>query len=149
MRKAVPERVGFAAGRTGGWLLAALVLAAGCGGDALGRRAITGKVMLDGQPIKRGSIRFEPLAKTGVAGGGVIVDGAYRVPAERGLSPGKYRVSISAPKTDATAPPTMENEGPPAEEQVPPRYNSQSDLQIEIEPSGKTEFDFDLKTQSP
>jgi hypothetical protein len=137
------------------WALLLMVvgtLLGGCGAadDGLGRRAISGMVTLDGQPLAIGSIQFEPQAgNTGtiVSGGGVIRDGRYEIPRDSGLRPGKYKVAISsagdAQATGGFEPPG--NRTPPPPENVPKKYNVATTLTAEIKPDSPNVFNFDLK----
>ena len=128
---------------------------AGCGpGNPLGRRAVSGKIALDGAPLDNGNIRFMPRASDGVSTGAVIdARGEYRIEKLQGLPPGKYRVEIySNHQTKAkSSPPTAHRSAggfpPPGIERIPPKYNLQSTLTVEMTPSGPTQFDFDLKSQ--
>ncbi|MBN2292644.1 MAG: hypothetical protein JXM70_09475 [Pirellulales bacterium] len=76
-------------------LLVELFSLAGCGSNS--RHALHGTVTLDGQAVKTGTISFLPSAGTsGNSSGSEIKDGKYSIPAEMGLQPGKYRVTINA-----------------------------------------------------
>src|SRR5262245_10701223 len=70
---------------------------AGCGGaeDAVPREAVSGRVTLDGVPLKRATIHFDPEGQGSthpVAVGGVVIDGSYSIPKAQGPTPGPYRV---------------------------------------------------------
>src|SRR5947208_1033001 len=69
---------------------------AGCSGDPQNRQEITGEVTLTGQPIEDGIITFSPVDGQQTGDGASIIKGKYKIPREKGLSPGKYRVSIIA-----------------------------------------------------
>ncbi len=120
----------------------------GCGGgDDLPRRAISGAVKLDGQPLDGGRIEFQPIGP-GVSTGSVIERGSYRIARAAGPTPGRYRVNISAP---GEAGPSVEPEGsdpgpgrPGATERIPARYNASSTLTVEIKADGGDQFDFPL-----
>jgi hypothetical protein len=130
------------------WLLCCVTLAlSGCGELDL-REAVSGRVTLDGQPLAHGSLRFEPLdAKIGQAAGAVIKQGQFQVDRSQGLTPGAYRVAVSSPRVDPAAAPSMDYSGP-AEEQISPRYNTNSELQINVESGGTNQFQFDLLTNN-
>lgn len=122
--------------------------AVGCG-PKTDRLPISGKVTLDGVPLDSGSIRFS--SKPGEklqAAGAMIHQGAYEVPAEKGLLPGVFIVQMSSP--DLNAPQIMiggENGSPRfpvAPERVPPEYSEGSEKTIELTPDGETEFNFDM-----
>lgn len=130
--------------------LLGLGLIVGCGGveNELGRKAISGKVTLDGQPLDHGSIAFEPLSDSGVRSGSTITDGAYSVEELKGLPPGEYRVRINS--AESTGP---EPEGAPGEptqnvskERVPATWNSRSEEKVTITDDSDNTFNFDIKT---
>jgi len=81
-------------------LLAMAGLAApGCGSreDNLPRQPIAGTVTFDGAPLKAGTIQFYPATeKEGIAAGGFVVDGQFKVAQKEGPVPGKYSVMIFA-----------------------------------------------------
>jgi hypothetical protein len=96
--------------KTSGALASAMMLliVAGCGDDALGKRyPVSGKVTYKGKPLAVGSISFYP---TGGAPGseargatGSITDGYYNlstIGGDDGAFPGEYAVAISARKPD-------------------------------------------------
>jgi hypothetical protein len=127
-------------------LLACTAIAvAGCN-EPSNRQAISGSVLLDGQPLAHGSIRFEPRdAARAQASGAVIAAGKFAVARDQGLVPGTYRVAVSSPKNDPAAAPSMDGGGL-AEERIPRRYNIDSELEIVVEPRGGNQFTFDLIT---
>ncbi len=123
-----------------GWI--SLVLP-GCGGT--GRQPISGMVTYRGQPLDRGRIEFEPLDGQGSAGGATIQNGAYRIPADRGLLPGRYKVRIHAPTGERrapTGPPGDSPVSPPPQDKIAPRYNMQSTLTAEVTKAGSNIFDY-------
>src|SRR5207244_576719 len=71
--------------------IAAIASFCGCGSDPLGRRAISGTVNVDGAPLEKGQIRFQPIEKQATSEGAVVTGGKFSVPREHGLVPGKYR----------------------------------------------------------
>ena len=134
-------------------LLVAMSIAAagGCGGESVEeiRGAVKGKVTLDGQPVKQGSIRFIPTAGTkGPEGGSRIQDGVYSIELENGAAIGKNRVEITANKpTGKKVKSAMsDNVIDETEEAIPERYNKRSTLAKSVE-KGTNEFDFDLKSK--
>jgi hypothetical protein len=137
---------------TGNWLLLAAVTGAmtGCGeANALGRRAIHGKVSYQGEPVDYGSIQFSPDdTQHGVSSGAMIEDGKYQIELSQGLPPGLYHVMISSPDRNKHE----KVEGPPGDERslaverIPKKYNLQSTLQIEVQKGrGSHEANFELK----
>jgi len=126
---------------------------AGCGQQYEGpsRGAVQGKVTLDGQLVKGGTITFTPAQGTqGTTAGGDIVDGYYDIPEPKGPVAGKNRVAISAQvKTgkQVPAPPIAGPAGMMDEviESIPPRFNQQTKLVKDIK-SGQNTIDFELST---
>ena len=116
---------------------------AGCG-TSDGRLPVSGTITLKGQPVTEGTINFQ--SEDGATmSGGLIKDGKYEVPAVKGLPPGKYIVRISAAKPgSAVDEPVPGESGPPAEELVPPEFNSNSTLTFEAKEGTENQFNFDV-----
>ena len=112
------------------------------------RWEITGEVKLKGQPIEDGVINFAPLDGQETGDGAQVVKGKYRIPREKGLSPGKYRVAIYAGdgmSGQGNASPDSPNAGKrQAGERVPPAFNEKSELVKEVTKEGPNRFDFDI-----
>jgi hypothetical protein len=140
----MPRRAAFH-----GFGLAVLALGAlsGCG-DSPSRQEIAGEVTLKGVPVDDGVIQFAPLDGQGTGDGSRIVKGKYRIPKEKGLSPGKYRVSIYAGDGRSgagNASPDSPYAGQrPGQERVPPEYNEKSDVVKEVTKAGPNQFDFNI-----
>jgi len=140
-------------------LLGMLMLATmslGCGARA-NLAAIKGRVKFkSGESINRGTIEY---AESGSAkanqSGARIVDGAYEIPAEKGLRAGKYVVRIYAPAS------LLSPQGGPAvpgarpaggggqapklpEERVSLEFNSQSKLVVQVTDEALQTFDFEV-----
>jgi hypothetical protein len=84
-----------------------LLMAAGCGGDGLGKRyQVSGDVTYNGEPVKNGNIFFVPDdPNTGRAASGTITDGRYRLSTagtDDGAFPGSYKIRIIAVEADYT-----------------------------------------------
>ena len=127
-----------------GWLLAALVLiAAGCSDRGSGLRLpVSGTVNYHGQALPFGTIEF---TSGRAVGGGSISRGSYDIPAEHGLPPGVYQVTISAIRSPNVTP------GPPGpdakdagEEMLPPEFNVKCDKTVEVKRGENNKFDFDI-----
>jgi hypothetical protein len=124
----------------------------GCGGDAEGRRAISGTVTLDGVPLEEGSIGFEPVERSKISSGAMISKGNYSIARQQGLPPGKYRVEIHAvkPGTGMKRPPgggLGSEKGTPAVELIPASWNRQSEHFIEVTASGPAVFTHEIVTK--
>jgi hypothetical protein len=130
------------------FVFAALLL--GCGpGNPQGRKALSGKVTLNGGPLKEGNIELHPMFQGGVQSGGTITGGSYSIPAHQGVTPGKYRVSIIdlVPTPQQPAGYMPGDPLPPSPKpKVPADWNSQSQHTIEVKNEGPFTFDFDIVT---
>ena len=131
--------------------LVALALCVGCGPEnPLGRKAISGKVTLDGGPLDQGNIEFHPLFEGGVQSGGRITSGRYSIPAHEGVRLGQYRVSISDFVPTPPLPPGhMPGDAlpPSPKPKVPAEWNSKSQHTVEVKKEGPFKFDFDIVTK--
>jgi hypothetical protein len=134
-----------------GFLLCVATLATlgGCG-DPRNRQEITGEVKLKGQPVEDGVINFAPLDGQPTGDGASIVKGKYQIPRSKGLSPGRYRVSIYAGigvSGEGDASPDSPHAGmkiPKGGERVPPEYNEKSNVVRKVTKGGPNQFDFDI-----
>ena len=118
----------------------------GCGGSSNGRLEVSGMVTLDGTPLDQGSIAFnDPNGKL-PSSGAVIANGAYSLPAAKGLQPGSYQVAIdSADPTGQTATPTQYSMAIPVS-RIPLKYNGETTLTADVTADGDNEFDFQLES---
>ena len=125
------------------WTL--LVLAVGCG--AQDRGYLTGRVLLNGEPVGPGTITLQPVnADTPGAMAFFEEDGYYKVVSSgraEGAAVGEYRVLIDG-RTSAEF--GAEEVAPQPSSRIPARYSNprSSDLTVTIEPGSKT-VDFDLR----
>jgi hypothetical protein len=123
--------------------------AAGCGGHGIPREPVSGKVTLDGSPLDNGLITFTPEDNTRPPAGTAITDGSYRMGRADGPAPGPHTVTISSRKPtgkklkSADFPGTFVEE---TRESIPPQYNVDSRLGIEVKRGGENRFDFDLSS---
>jgi hypothetical protein len=130
-------------------LLGVLALAtlSGCA-DPKNRQQVTGEVTFKGQPIEDGLIHFEPLDGQQTGDTPQITQGKYRIPKEKGLSPGKYKVSIYAGNGQSgagDASPDSPNAGQvQSRERIPAAYNEQSKIIKEVTKGGSNNFDFNI-----
>ena len=134
-------------------MIALLALWIGCQGND-GQTPISGEVSFDGRPVAQGSIALFPMSGTpGASTGGKIEAGRYEIAAEDGPQlGGVYRVEIRASRGTGEKVETIEA---PAgtlvdvyEQYIPPRYNDDSQLQIEIKPAaGEQQYNFTLTSR--
>jgi hypothetical protein len=132
-----------------------LGLTAGCGSDqGPNRRAISGIVTLDGQPLESGAILLEPTsfeAGTGTTVGATIRRGEFTVQRDRGPIPGRYRVRIYA-SSGVQAPPRegqSDKTRRPMVERLPDVYNTRSELHAEVRAQGRNRYRFELQANPP
>ena len=129
--------------------ITALLILSGCGGDPLGRHAISGNVTFNGAPLEKGNIAFTPTEKSSTSGGAVIEGGKYSIKQDKGLPVGKYRVQINAPvpgtggTAQTNAPPGEPI--PPPQEMIPPDWNEKSEHTIEVNEKGPYKYDFNVE----
>lgn len=123
----------------------------GCTGNTDGRRALSGTIVLKGEPLDHGAIKFQttdPAQKYET--GAMIVMGKFDIPAEFGLTPGVYKVTITSQEIDKSAPPPATSPGgtppPKMRERIPAEYNNPSTRTIEVKAApAANRFDFDIK----
>jgi hypothetical protein len=118
-------------------------------GDNLPRKAVTGTVTLDGQPLSEGMIQFEPAErKPGTTlAVGEIKDGKFAIDRTLGPVPGNYKILISSRppiKHDPTQSPGPLPKAAP--EKVPAQFNSKSTLTKEITDASVNTVELDLKS---
>ena len=126
-----------------------IALLTGCGGDPLGRQALSGTVTVDGAPLKQGNLSLQPTEQQPTSSGAMIADGKYVIARDQGLVAGKYRVSINAP-VPGTGGEAAEMPGMPplpAKELIPAKWNTDSEHFIEVKKEGPFVFDFEVKTK--
>lgn len=124
--------------------VAVSLVAVGCGSETGGRVTVAGKVTLNGAPLETGTISFLPVDGKGATAGATIIKGAY----ETDIAPGTKKVCITAEKVVSQTP---RDAADPSGEQVivtakiiPPQYNDQTSLVVEVPTSGKRDADFAL-----
>lgn len=115
--------------------------AAGCGsGNKL--VGVSGTVTYKGEPLDSGTVTFLTIDPPGPVAGALVTNGTFKIDADRGLEPGKYRVQISSPKGPGERTPEQIAAGAsvPAKERIPAKYNAASQLTVEVTRSGPNEF---------
>jgi hypothetical protein len=123
--------------------LALLLALAGCSkGPPKG--VISGAITLDGNPVKKGAIRFVPIDGNTTTAGGEINDGKYTVSAPVNM----FKVSINAVDNSqqAVAAASISDEEPLAQELIPAKYNVRTELVVEIQ-EGENQKDFVLTSR--
>jgi hypothetical protein len=109
------------------------------------RMPVSGTVTFKGAPLKEGTITFIPLTTT-TQEGAPIADGKFSFPADKGLAPGIYRVSISSidatTRLDSKKPPGPS--GSPGKERIPLEFNERSKVEAKVTETGDNRFDFKI-----
>ena len=117
----------------------------GCA-ESGGRCAVAGVVTYAGKPLENGYLVFRPL-DLGQTAGAKIERGRYQVPTKEGLLPGKYHVEIKAMRLTGQKY-TDSDTGKQAqarEQFLPAKYNSQTELSVQVSLEGENKFDFELQ----
>ena len=129
------------------WLAIGFLALAMCGcGSGDGREEVSGGVTLDGTPLDAGVISFAAPDARLPAAEAAITDGAYEIPADKGLRPGHYRVAIdSADTSGKTASPTGYPTPIPIS-RIPIKYNGETVLSADVTEAGDNRFDFALES---
>jgi hypothetical protein len=119
-----------------------IVATAGCSGEELFRQPVSGYVTLDGKPLALGVVNFYPVQGNDsgimINGGAMVKDGYFSMPRSSGLIPGKYSVLISAAEPrhrrhgNREEREEHEDNETVAREVVPAKYNTETELAIEI-----------------
>jgi hypothetical protein len=107
--------------------------------------AVSGAVNVDGQPLAAGTMQFAPLEGDVPSEAARIKNGAFSTKLHRT----KYKVQIYAPRESKVVAKLDEKGpggGPTMEETLPPRYNVQSELTLEVT-QPKSDVRFDLKSR--
>ena len=93
-------------------LLVLLASVTGCSRQDIGRVALCGTVLYDGELVSCGSIAIRPAPdSTGPAAGTDIRDGKYEIPVEAGPGTGSYLARITIVKQDAANSPNFAGKG--------------------------------------
>lgn len=124
----------------------------GCGGDSAGRHAISGTVNVNGAPLAKGNISFQPTEKQPFASGAVVAAGKFSIPRESGLTVGKYRVVVNAAVPGTEGKVVLIDAQPgdppaPAKEMIPPDWNVASQHTIEVKQEGPFVFPIEIATK--
>lgn len=113
--------------------LLVLVALVGCNGD--GKMTVDGTATWNGQPIQKGYIELQPVGE-GHFASAEIVDGKFKLQ----TTPGKRLVKVTAEKKIGETPPSdrIPEAQPIMFQFVPPKFNSESTLEMDITASNPT-----------
>lgn len=132
------------------WVAASSLAWVGCGGPY--DSYVSGVATLDGSPLPRGTVSYNPV-RPGPASYGVIrSDGSYLIKTgrEEGLPSGDYTVTVVA-KEESIADDSNKGLPPKAGKTItPPWYRSKktSSLKFAVEP-GSNDIDIELISEAP
>lgn len=134
----------------------AFVALAGCGSsNEFPRAAVRGMVLLDGEPLPEGIIRFVPTGATkGPKSFAEIRVGMFKVDEQYGPIVGTHRIEIIStddggfPDDDEEAFKRMQEQGITKIDKitVPAAYNKRSQLTESVSPEGPNDFKFELSS---
>ncbi|MCE9561581.1 MAG: carboxypeptidase-like regulatory domain-containing protein [Planctomycetes bacterium] len=130
-----------------GLAVAMMTCFVGCGMQG-GRQPVSGSVSHNGQPLNGATVTFFAMeGPPGPIAGALIKDGRFNIPAEHGLEPGTYKVSISMAVPGGIQTPEEKAAGasPKGKEGLPEKYNTATTLTAEVKASGSNHFDFKLE----
>lgn len=122
--------------------------ASGCS-QSSGRVEVSGAVTLKGQPLNDGIVEFVPIEDQGTQASALCTNGKYKIPGDKGLKPGKYRIRVTA--GDGKTP--YASSGPPgpggkaniiSKELVPRDWNIDSKQERTVTMEGPNVFDLDI-----
>jgi len=127
----------------GGLLVLVWCCTLGCGSATT---TVSGRITLDGQPLTKGTISFNPKMEAPAAVSPIDSSGRYRlnVGTSAKVAPGAYQVTIVA--TELVAP-TPTDPSPLPKKLTPAKYEDPQNPEMvrEVKP-GKNTFDFELKS---
>lgn len=126
-------------------VIGGVLTAAGCGPSTGGRMGLSGTVIFKEQPLASGTIEFASEDQTQLTGGRIRA-GAFEIPASQGVRPGRFVVRIFAAKET----PADQQQGPPgpealrqqAKDIIPPEFNVQSKLVVQVRGDEPNRFEF-------
>ena len=116
-------------------LILLLIALAGCGKGGPQIAPVHGRVTLDGQPLAKADVVFQPDGSQRGSTGRTDAEGRYELAYKRGqmgaiVGPNTVRIHVSA---------ELVRNPPP----IPARYAAKSELHPEVKP-GDNEFNFDM-----
>jgi hypothetical protein len=110
---------------------------AGCGKTGPDIAPVTGRITLDGKPLEKADILFQPAGSKPPSAGRADANGRYELAYKRGVMGG----TVGSNTVRITISPDVVSDPP----NIPARYNTESELTKEVK-SDQNEFNFDLTT---
>lgn len=117
----------------------------GCRNEGPGRYGVSGQVTFKSQPLEQGTILFQALNPQEASNGGsAIKGGKYAITAAQGLKAGRYKVMIFSGDSKEKAPEVPGESHRLAKENIPPSFNVNTNLDIEVKAQDQNTFDFQV-----
>jgi hypothetical protein len=110
---------------------------AGCGETGPELAPVTGRITLDGKPLEKADILFQPDGSKPPSAGRTDADGRYQLAYKRGVMGG----TVGSNTVQITISPDVVANPP----NIPARYNTETELTSEVK-SDQNQFNFDLTT---
>lgn len=139
------------------WIAASLLFVSGCGGQPNFQRApVGGVVSLDTKPLKSGMVRFIPTGTNkGPAAVAMVKEGRFELAQVNGPVAGQLRIEIEATGFEgfeiddevAYAERAAKGSSPIPPNPIPPQYNKNSTLTIQVPLEGDRNLNFILESQ--
>ncbi len=126
------------------WLVSLVLLTSlslGCEPPGPRTYPVSGTVNFDNKVVSEGDIIFVPIDSALAPDAGKITDGEFTARAKEGTC----RVEITALDIDSDTPIVMGS--PLAENYIPERYNTNSELTVDVSATGKNSYSFDLESE--
>jgi len=130
-------------GRASLLIILATIIVSGC--DNKNEGTVSGSVTIDGVAPKEGAIDFIPADGQSRTAGTAITDGRYEAHVPVGKMVVEIRVSKIVGQRKLYNTPDSPTQ-PILEQMLPPKYNSQSELQLDVKP-GDNHKDYQLTTK--
>ena len=132
--------------------LVSVLAIVGCSDSYGGRQEVTGSAKLKGQPIKDGTVSFEPLDGQPSRASAQISAGAFSIPRASGLIPGRYLVRVSAGDGKTAVNPISPDQPPGpgggtniiSKELVPAAWNVNSKQERTVVSDAPNKFDLEI-----
>lgn len=110
---------------------------------------LSGTILIEGRPMAKGIVRFISIdPDKPLSFGSYVKDGRYQVPAEFGITPARYQVefsSIGAEDLQRMLAARQDDAPVEIKEEVPARFNRNSEVQLDLTSGTVVQADFDLR----
>lgn len=125
-----------------------IIAAPGCGDTGSQRRAISGSVTLDGQPVNNATLILTPQGP-GLSAAAQIVDGQFALSADVGPTQGDFSVRINPAEVEFHPTTSARKTDGKSRQQIPQRYQRPGELSVKItdDPAQTLELKLSSKAQ--